>query len=116
MAQRTGIQWRLLVCVVAVLSVAGCDLLDPVRPSVVPDVEVFGNLVSLAEQPDAPGEFVVQIKVSPPRLLEKASREEGDPPPPKDDALVARSTSPISTSPISTSIDPEQVHFPCPRL
>jgi hypothetical protein len=90
MAQRTGIQWRLLVCVVAVLSVAGCDLLDPVRPSVVPDVEVFGNLVSLAEQPDAPGEFVVQIKVSPPRLLEKASREEGDPPPPKDDALVAR--------------------------
>jgi CNT family concentrative nucleoside transporter len=88
MIQRSKVGWIALLCAVSVC--AGCDLLDPVRPSAVPDVEVFGNFVSLSEQPDAPGQFIVQIQVGPPRALERASEEEGEEPPPRSEGVVAK--------------------------
>ncbi len=68
---------------------SGCDLLDPARPTVQPDMEIFGNLLDSELIPDEPGVATVRVKVTPPRALRAAEDAEGRPTPAAEQGLLA---------------------------
>ena len=79
----------LIVLSVLALTTTGCDLLDPARPTIQPDTEVFGNILDIEEMPDEPGVWSVRLRVGPPRALDKAESEQGRTGPDSEKGLVA---------------------------
>lgn len=67
----------------------GCDFLNPARPTVQPDTEVFGHLISSEELPDQPGSYTVKLQVGSPRMVQKKAKEEGKPQPKAENGIVA---------------------------
>lgn len=78
-----------IVLLAAVVAVGGCDMLDPARPTVQPDTEIFGNVMDSEELPDEPGVYTVRVTINPPRALEQAEAAGGRPTPPVEDGIVA---------------------------
>lgn len=72
-----------------VLLTTGCDFLDPARPTIQPDTEVFGNILDVEEMPDEPGVWTVRLRVGPPRALNKAESDQGREGPESDKGLIA---------------------------
>lgn len=81
-----------IVVVICLVVVAGCDFLDPARPMAQPDAEVFGNLIDVTRNPDAPDLWTAVIRVGPPRALRAADEETGKPTPAVEKGLVATVT------------------------
>lgn len=71
------------------LATTGCDLLDPARPSLVEDVEVFGNLMSVGAPEEGGDAAIVKLQVGPPRALEKSAAEDDLEVPERSDGLIA---------------------------
>jgi hypothetical protein len=79
------------LCVAAcVLAGVGCDLLDPARPTVQPDMEIFGNLLDSEAVADEPGVATVRVRIAPPRVLRDAEGAEGRPTPAAEEGLTAK--------------------------
>ena len=78
-----------IVVVCCLVLTSGCDLVDPARPTVQPDTEVFGNLLEVLQNADEPGYWTAQIRVGPPRALRAAEEESGKPTPAVEKGLVA---------------------------
>lgn len=81
-----------IVVAICLVVVGGCDFLDPARPTAQPDVEVFGNLIEVTRNPDAPDLWTAVIRVGPPRALRAADEETGKPTPAVEKGLVATVT------------------------
>lgn len=81
----------LMVAAAAILlvMVAGCDVVDPARPTAQPDSEVFGNLLDVERLPDDPGFWTVRVQVGAPRSVRSAEEESGKPTPEVEKSLVA---------------------------
>ena len=80
----------LLVALLAlVLLASGCEFLDPARPTIQPDTEVFGNVLDVEEMPDEPGVWTVRLRVGPPRALDNAESEQGRKGPDAEQGLTA---------------------------
>ncbi len=78
------------ICFVSLCFVIGaCDFLNPARPTVQPDTEVFGHLISSEELPDNPGSFTVKLQVGSPRMVQKAAEAEGKGKPDGNSGIVA---------------------------
>jgi len=73
----------------AVVCVAGCDFLDPVRPAMQPDTEVFGNLLDVSRNDDDPSRWIARVQVSVPRAVRSAEEETGIPAPSVEKGLIA---------------------------
>ena len=69
-----------LALVVACSLLAGCDLLDPIRPTPQPDTEVFGSLLEAMPSPDNPGVVIASVRVGVPRDLVRSETESGSAP------------------------------------
>jgi hypothetical protein len=67
----------LITVMAVVLMISGCEFLNPARPTIQPDTEVFGNVLDIEEVPDEPGVWTVQLRVGPPRALGEAEAEQG---------------------------------------
>jgi len=80
---------RVISCVLLCMAVAACDFLNPARPTIQPDTELFGNLVLFEEAPDQPGSYVVKVQVGSPRLVQKTAEEQGKVQPVKGDGVSA---------------------------
>ncbi len=78
-----------LAVIVCLVSVSGCDFLDPARPTVQPDMEIFGYLLDVQLVPDEPGVATVNLRVGPPRALRAAEDAEGRPTPATDQGVMA---------------------------
>jgi hypothetical protein len=76
----------------AVVCVAGCDFLDPVRPTTQPDTEVFGNLLDVSRNDDDPSRWIARVQVSVPRAVRSAEEETGSPTPSVEKGLIAEVT------------------------
>lgn len=82
-----------LMAIVAVLAVAaGCDLLDPNRPTSYPDTNVFGNLLEVSEPDPDTQTSTMTVRVGVPRALADSEEQEGKPTPTVEDGLVAEIT------------------------
>ncbi len=79
----------LMALLTLVLVTSGCEFLDPARPTIQPDTEVFGNVLDVEETPDEPGVWIVRIRVAPPRALDKAESEQGREGPGAEKGLTA---------------------------
>jgi len=74
---RSLLRW--VVITLAVTVAAGCNLVDPERPTPQPDTVIFGNLLDIAPAGDDRGFQTVRLRVGSPRLLVKEQRKEGRP-------------------------------------
>lgn len=74
---------------VLALLTTGCEFLDPARPTIQPDTEVFGSVLDIEEVPDEPGVWVVRLRVAPPRALDKAESDHGREAPDAEKGLTA---------------------------
>jgi hypothetical protein len=72
-----------------VVCVVGCDFLDPVRPTIQPDTEVFGNLLDVTRKEDDPSIWIVRVQVGVPRAVRTADEETGNPTPSVEKGLIA---------------------------
>ena len=79
----------LITLLVLVLVISACEFLDPARPTIQPDTEVFGNVLDVEEVPDEPGVWVVRLRIAPPRALDKAESEKGRTGPDTEQGLTA---------------------------
>jgi hypothetical protein len=79
----------LLMAAVLVVTISGCDVVDPARPTAQPDSEVFGNLLGVERVPDDPGSWVVRVQVGAPRSVRSADENSGKPTPEVEKGLVA---------------------------
>lgn len=68
---------------------SGCEFLDPARPTIQPDTEVFGNVLDIEEMPDEPGVWTVRLRIAPPRALDMAESEQGRDGPDAEKGLTA---------------------------
>ena len=84
--------FSIIVLAICMALVGGCDLLDPARPTAQPDAEVFGNLIEVTRNPDAPDLWTAVIRVGLPRALRAAEEETGKPTPAVEQGLVATVT------------------------
>jgi hypothetical protein len=75
--------------VTAFAMVAGCDIVDPARPTAQPDAEVFGNLLDVEKLPDDPGSWSIRIQVGAPRSVRAADEDLGKPTPEVEKGMVA---------------------------
>ena len=82
----------IIAIVICLVLVAGCDFLDPARPTTQPDSEVFGNLLEVTRNPDDPDRWTAVIRVVPPRALRTADEELGKPTPAVEEGLIATVT------------------------
>lgn len=78
---------RLFLAATVVLSVAACDLVDPMREMPHADTETFGNLIDVQSDPEHPGSWVAKIRVGVPRALGRA--DEARPTPDVVDGILA---------------------------
>lgn len=74
------------------LCLMGCELVDPARPTVQPDTEVFGNLIEASPDPADPSRWTARVQVGPPRALRAAEAESGKPTPEVATGLTATVT------------------------
>jgi hypothetical protein len=79
----------ILVAVCCAVMSSGCDVLDPARPTVQQDSEVFGNLLDVERSADDPGSWVLRVKVGAPRSVRSADADVGKPTPTVEEGLVA---------------------------
>lgn len=79
----------LITLAALVLVTTGCEFLDPARPTIQPDTEVFGNVLDVEEMPDEPGVWTVRLRVAPPRALERAESDQGREGPDAEKGLTA---------------------------
>jgi hypothetical protein len=77
------------ILVLALVTVGGCDVVDPARPTAQPDAEVFGNLLDVEKIPDAPNAWTVRVQVGAPRSVRAADEDLGKPTPEVDKGTVA---------------------------
>lgn len=75
------------LALLAVLTLASCDLVDPMRPSPQPDSETFGNLLEAGPDPAQPDVWIAKIRVGVPRALGRA--DGAQPTPQVADGLLA---------------------------
>jgi len=80
-----------LMVIVLVFATA-CDLVDPARPTVQPDEEVFGNLLDAERSPDDASQWIVRIQAGTPRGLRAAEVESGRPTPTVEKGLIVTVT------------------------
>lgn len=59
----------LVLSLLVLFGLSGCDLVDPMRPSVHADTETFGNLLETRVDPGKSGAWVVSLRVGVPRAL-----------------------------------------------
>jgi len=71
---------------------AACDLVDPARPTVQADADVFGNLLEAERSPDDPSQWIVRIQAGAPRALRAAEEEMGRPTPAVEKGLIVTVT------------------------
>ncbi len=81
-----------IVVAICLVVVGGCDFLDPARPTAQPDADVFGNLIEVTRNPDAPDLWTAVIRVGPPRALRAADEETGKPTPAVEKGLMVTVT------------------------
>lgn len=74
---------------VAVVLTAGCDLLNPDRPTVQGDTTLFGNLLDVDGPEGEEDAWWAKIRIGVPRALSKAEKEEGRPTPTVEEGLIA---------------------------
>ncbi len=81
---------RIPIIMLAIVLVFGtaCDLVDPARPTVQPDTNVFGNLLEAERSPDDPSQWIVRIKAGAPRALRAAEEGMGRPTPTVEKGLT----------------------------
>lgn len=80
-----------ITCVaLATITIAGCDLVDPARPSVQQDTEVFGNFLDVSKSDDADPYWTVTLQAGAPRALRAAEEEQGKPTPAVEKGLLAK--------------------------
>ncbi len=80
-----------LMVILLVLATA-CDLVDPARPTVQADAEVFGNLLNAERSRDDPSQWIVRIQAGTPRALRAAEEESGRPTPSVEKGLMVTVT------------------------
>lgn len=80
---------RIITAIGALALLAGCEALNPQRPTPQPDANVFGQVVAVSEDPSADGVWQVQVSVGLPRSLAGVKKDEGKPTPIVDEALMA---------------------------
>ena len=76
---------RVLCCVMMLLAVVGCDLVDPMRPAPHADTDTFGNLIEAVPDPSEDGVWIATIRAGVPRALGRAEQA-----PPTPDVSVRR--------------------------
>lgn len=76
-----------LLLILLVLALSSCDLVDPMRPSIQPDSETFGNLIEAGPDPAEPGVWIAKVRVGVPRALGRA--DDAQPTPQVADGLLA---------------------------
>jgi len=81
---------RVLCCVMMLLAVVGCDLVDPMRPAPHADTDTFGNLIEAVPDPSEDGVWIATIRAGVPRALGRA--EQAPPTPDVSAGIVARVT------------------------
>ena len=77
---------------IAMVVATACDLVDPSRPTVQPDEEVFGNLLDAERSPDDASQWIVRIQAGTPRALRAAEVESGRPTPTVEKGLIVTVT------------------------
>jgi len=82
----------LVPVILLAVALAGCDLVNPERPTPQPDVTLFGNLLEVAEPAVAGGAWTVTVQVGIPRALASAQQSEGRPTPAVEKGTVAEVT------------------------
>jgi hypothetical protein len=65
---------RVVVCVLTVISLVGCEFLDPVRPTPHADTEIFGNLMETARDPARDDVWIAKIQVGVPRAMGRSDQ------------------------------------------
>ncbi|MFV2072982.1 MAG: hypothetical protein ACC742_10080 [Thermoanaerobaculales bacterium] len=78
--------------VAALATFAGCDLVDPARPTSQPDTEVFGNLLEIEQDTENPALWTARIRVGAPRAFLSAEEASGKATPVVEKGLVATVT------------------------
>ena len=81
-----------ILMVISLVLATACDLVDPARPTVQPDAEVFGNLLDAERSPDDPSQWIVRIQAGTPRALRAAEEESGRPTPTVEKGLMVTVT------------------------
>ena len=80
---------KILLPLLLAAVVAGCDLVDPERPTPYPDTTVYGNLLEVLPPAAPDTDWKVRLRVSVPRELSRAEEAEGTPSPEVEGGLVA---------------------------
>jgi len=83
---------RMTLIVTVLVFGAACDLVDPARPTVQADADVFGNLLEAERSPDDPSQWIVRIQAGAPRALRAAEEEMGRPTPAVEKGLIVTVT------------------------
>ncbi len=78
--------------IVLAIALAGCDLVNPERPTPQPDVTLFGNLLEVAEPTAAGGAWTATLQVGVPRALAAARQADGQATPAVEKGTVAEVT------------------------
>ncbi len=82
----------LVPLILLAIALAGCDLINPERPTPQPDVTLFGNLLEVTEPSAAGGAWTVTLQVGIPRALAAARQAEGRPTPVVEKGTIAEVT------------------------
>jgi hypothetical protein len=82
--------WRRVLLPLMMLGlVGGCDLLDPERPIQHPDTEIFGNLIGVTRVEGGGAVWSVQVQVGMPRAFLRAEQAGGRPTPILEQGIAA---------------------------
>ncbi|HHQ48863.1 MAG TPA: hypothetical protein ENK19_08290 [Acidobacteria bacterium] len=76
---KTFTRWSLVA--LAIVAAAGCNMVNPDRPTPQPDTIVFGNLLQVTPVKNAEGTVRVDLRVGAPRLLVNEQEKQGRPTP-----------------------------------
>lgn len=79
----------LAIVVAALCAAAGCDLLDPDRPTIHGDTTLFGNLLGVEPAQGEADAWWAKVRIAPPRAFVKAEASAGEPTPTVEEGLVA---------------------------
>ena len=80
---------RLFSVVSLMVVVAGCDLLNPARPTPHADTNLFGNLIEVRADEGGADEWWVRVRIGLPRAFARAESGEGKPTPVVEQGIAA---------------------------
>lgn len=71
------------------VSLSGCDLLNPARPTPHDDTNLFGNLIEVEQDDSEPGVWWMRMRIGLPRAFTRAEAAEGKPTPTMEEGMLA---------------------------